>query len=168
VSARLPVAAHTSLPWRIGEIAPDFRVLDVWALPTPGGKDDFPRLVELFETLDLTRGSAIVRALFAIRMKVGGLLGLDRAPGDRATGFTPLYRGDDEWALEIVNQTVHGILHVGWVKEGDGYRGQLAVLVKPNGRFGAAYLAAIAPFRHRLVYPAMLRQIEDAWHSPVP
>ena len=62
---------------------------------------------------------------------------------------------------------MHGILHVGWVKDGDAYRGQLAVLVKPNGRFGKAYLAAIAPFRHRLVYPAMLRQIGEAW-QPVP
>ena len=43
------------------------------------------------------------------------------------------------------------------------YRGRLAVLVKPNGLFGKAYLTAIAPFRHRLVYPAMLRQIRDAW-----
>jgi Protein of unknown function (DUF2867) len=46
-------------------------------------------------------------------------------------------------------------------------RGQLAVQVKPNGWFGKAYLAAIAPFRHRLVYPAMLRQIGEAW-QPVP
>ena len=61
---------------------------------------------------------------------------------------------------------MHGILHVGWVKDGDAYRGQLAVLVKPNGRFGKAYLAAIAP-PAPLVYPEMLRQIGEAW-QPVP
>ena len=165
---RLPASAHTSQPWRIHEVARGFRVLDVWALPTPGGPDDFPRLVELFETLDLTRGSAVVRALFAIRFKIGGMLGLDRVPGEsRAARFTPLYQSDDEWALDIVNRTVHGILHIGWVKDGAGYRGQLAVLVKPNGLFGKAYLAAISPFRHRIVYPAMLRQIEAAWNQPV-
>ena len=37
---RLPDAAHTSRPWRIHEIAGDFRLEDVWALPTPGGPDD--------------------------------------------------------------------------------------------------------------------------------
>lgn len=37
---RLPSTAHTSRPWRIHGIAPDFRVEDVWALPTPGGPDD--------------------------------------------------------------------------------------------------------------------------------
>jgi uncharacterized protein DUF2867 len=167
----------------IDDIAHDFRVLDVWALPTPGGADEFPRLVELLRTHDLTGGSAVVRALFAIRRKVGGLLGLDRparepggavrslrgrVPPDLPAGpsvrhFSSLYLTGDEWALELANQTVHGILHVAWVRDGDGYRGRLTVLVKPNGLFGKAYLAAIAPFRHRLVYPAMLRQIGEAW-----
>jgi hypothetical protein len=40
----------------------------------------------------------------------------------------------------------------------------VAVYVKPNGRFGSAYIAAIRPFRHLVVYPAMLRQIERRWH----
>jgi hypothetical protein len=39
---RLPDAAHTSRPWRIHELTPDFRIEDVWALPTPGGPGDFP------------------------------------------------------------------------------------------------------------------------------
>ena len=39
---RLPNTAHTSRPWRIHDIAPDFELEDVWALPTPGGPDDFP------------------------------------------------------------------------------------------------------------------------------
>jgi hypothetical protein len=42
---RLPNTAHTSRPWRIHEFTRDFRLEDVWALPTPGGPDDFPRLV---------------------------------------------------------------------------------------------------------------------------
>ena len=33
---RLPNSAHESRPWRIREIAPDFILEDVWALPTPG------------------------------------------------------------------------------------------------------------------------------------
>ena len=43
---RLPNTAHTSRPWRIHELTRDFRLEDVWALPTPGGPDDFPRLVQ--------------------------------------------------------------------------------------------------------------------------
>ena len=48
----LPSTAHTSRPWRIHEIVPDFRLEDVWALPTSGGPDDFPRLVRLLASLD--------------------------------------------------------------------------------------------------------------------
>ncbi len=43
---RLPNTAHTSRPWRIHERTRDFRLEDVWALPAPGGPDDFPRLVQ--------------------------------------------------------------------------------------------------------------------------
>ena len=50
-------------------------------------------------------------------------------------------------------------MHLGWVPDDTGgYRGQMAVLVKPNGLLGKAYMAAIRPFRHLIVYPPMLRR----------
>jgi Protein of unknown function (DUF2867) len=189
---RLPSSAHTSRPWRIHELTRDFELEDVWALPTPGGADEFHRLVEGFASADPSRSvSAPVRALFAIRWKLGELLGWDgpdtgigsrvptlrdRLPADlRETGpgpkfnglpFTPLYLLEDEWAAEIANRTMHGVLHLGWVPDGaGGYRGQMAVLVKRNGPLGTAYMAAIRPFRHLLVYPQMLRDIERQWQA---
>jgi len=60
-------------------------------------------------------------------------------------------------------------VHFGWVEDGtEGHRGQMAVYVKPNGLFGAAYMAAIGPFRHRIVYPAIMRQLEQAWRTSSP
>jgi hypothetical protein len=191
---RLPESAHTSRPWRIHELAPDFELEDVWALPTPGGPDDFPLLVEEFASADPSQSaSGPVRALFALRWKAGELLGLDdprAGVGSRVTSlrdrlpselrkagpgpdfeglpFTPLYLLDDEWAAEIANRTMHGVLHLGWVPDGaGGYRGQMAVLVKRNGLVGTAYMAAIRPFRHLLVYPQMLRDIERRWRERV-
>jgi len=80
--------------------------------------------------------------------------------------FTPLYLTDDEFAAEIANQTMHGVLHLGWVQDhAGGYHGQMAVLVKPNGALGSAYMAAIAPFRHLLVYPPLLRGIGRTWRA---
>ncbi|HVO54870.1 MAG TPA: DUF2867 domain-containing protein [Solirubrobacterales bacterium] len=74
--------------------------------------------------------------------------------------FRPLYRTELEAAAEISNQTVHGVAHLAWVERGGGrYRGQMAVYVKPRGRFGHAYMAAIKPFRYLIVYPALMRQI---------
>ena len=159
----LPKSAHTSRPWRIHELRPELEVEDVWELPTPGGPDDFPRLVELIESYDPARdSSAPVRLLFALRYKLGEIFGWDR--GSR--GFEEMLRTDDEWALEISNATVDGVLHLGWVEDEPGrYRGQMAVLVKPKGLLGRAYMTAITPFRHLVVYPTMLRDLERAWIS---
>jgi hypothetical protein len=190
---RLQNTAHTSRPWRIHEIARDFRLVDVWALPTPGGPDDFPRLLQLIASRDRSHDSSsrAARVLWAVRWKAGELLGLDdpkagvgsrvptlrdRLPAylrDVPAGpdfdrlpFTPVYLTGDEWAGEIANRTVHGVMHLGWVPdETGGYRGQMAVLVKPNGLLGAAYMAAIAPFRHLIVYPAIMRELGREWEA---
>jgi Protein of unknown function (DUF2867) len=78
--------------------------------------------------------------------------------------FVPLYRTADEFAAEVSNRTVHGVAHLAWVDRGDGnHQGQMAVYVKPRGRFGEAYMAFIKPFRYWIVYPALERQIERAW-----
>ena len=89
------------------------------------------------------------------------------APPPRGPDFAPftsVYQLENEWAAEIANRTVHAVMHIGWVpEESAGYRGQMAVLVKPNGPLGAAYMAAIRPFRHLIVYPALMRLIEQKW-----
>ncbi len=55
---------------------------------------------------------------------------------------------------------MHGVLHLAWADQGDGsFQGQMAVYVKPRGRFGRAYMAFIKPFRYAIVYPALMRQI---------
>jgi hypothetical protein len=79
--------------------------------------------------------------------------------------FVPLYRTDVEFAAEVSNQTVHGVMHFAWVEEGEGrYRGQMAVYVKPRGAFGKGYMALIKPFRYWIVYPALMRQVEQTWN----
>jgi hypothetical protein len=182
---------QTSRPWRIHELVRDFQLLDVWALPTPGGPDDFPRLVEIFASSDTNSDSQVAQALWAIRWKLGEVFGWDevdaddlpdwqmlrdRLPQDLRDGptgpefaelpFQPVYLLDDEWAAEIANKTVHGVLHLSWVPDGHGaYRGQMSVYVKPNGLFGKAYLSAIQPFRHLVVYPPLLRRLERVWRE---
>jgi hypothetical protein len=191
---RLPTTAHTSRSWRIHEIAGDFQVEDVWALPTPGGPDDLPRLVRQFANGDgdgAPISAPVPRVLFAIRWKLGALFGWDkpdagigarvrtlrdrlpadlrdgtRGPDLRAVPFTSVYQTHDEWAAESANHTVHAVMHIGWVPDAvGGYRGQMAVLVKPNGLLGAVYMAAIKPFRYLGVYPALIRMIGREWQA---
>ncbi|KNX39002.1 DUF2867 domain-containing protein [Luteipulveratus halotolerans] len=190
---RLPTTEHIRRPWRIHEIAPDFEVEDVWALPTPGGPDDLPRLIaQITSGGDWPDNAPLpVRFVWEARWKIGTVLRLDRKrdevgsrvaslrdrlPADLAVvprgpdfptlPFTPVYELPDEWAAEMANRTVHTIMHIGWVADADadgGHRGQMAVLVKPNGRFGAAYMQLIKPFRYWLVYPALMKVIGRGW-----
>jgi hypothetical protein len=199
---RLSNAEHLAHAWRIREIAPDFRLEDVWALPVQGGADDFATLVEVMASLDPTSTpSPASRLLFGIRHHLGRCFGWDDGagklpiPGNTETTlsdrlprdlrntatdlehgsaalenlgvhFAPLYRTDVEFAAEVSNQTVHGVLHLAWVDQGAGrYQGQMAIYVKPRGRFGEGYMAFIKPFRYWVVYPALMRQIEGAWNA---
>ena len=161
---RLPDTAHTEQPWRIHEIAPDFRIEDVWAYRTPGaGPDDFPAMLAAIIARNAPEYEpAAVRLLFALRWKLGALLGWDggeqavgtrvrslrerlpadlreapAGPNDPNIPFTPVYQLHNECAQELANKTVHDICHLGWVPTGDGeYELRMAALVKPNGLFG--------------------------------
>ncbi|MEY9931169.1 hypothetical protein ABH926_005816 [Catenulispora sp. GP43] len=190
---RLPEAAHTAQPWLIHEIAGDFALEDVWEMPAPGGgPDDFPVLLAVFDGGLREQASLPTKTLFWLRFKLGALLRLDRRssglgtrvpslrerltpelrdvaanrPPNQGSEFTFLYERENERAMEIANKTVHAILHLSWVPDGrGGRRGQLAVLVKPNGRAGSAYMAFIKPFRHLIVYPALGRAWERRWRQ---
>ena len=185
---RLPASAHHACGWRIDEVAAGLRVEDVWDLGLGGARDDFPRLVQLVTAFDASRpGSTPARVLFTAREKIGAALGWDRPdesghaagslqarlPDDLRAAppppvpdgfpFVPLYLTDTEWAAELDNRTVHGVLHLGWVPDGDAYRGRLTVLVRPKGLLGRAYLQAIRPFRYLVVYPALIRSLQRRW-----
>ncbi|WP_327114143.1 DUF2867 domain-containing protein [Nocardia sp. NBC_01730] len=188
---RLAKTTYTEQSWRIHELTSDFSVEDVWAFRTPGaGPDDFPAMLAAMRAAGGPVQQAWpVRFLFAVRWKLGALLGWDkpsagigarvaslrdRLPGDvRAASRGPdnegmpldaVYELDKESARELANKTVHTVMHLGWVRGANGeYELRMAVLVKPNGWFGRLYMAAIAPFRYLIVYPALTRQWERAW-----
>ncbi|MGH3350125.1 MAG: DUF2867 domain-containing protein [Nocardioides sp.] len=188
----LPSGAYSSQPWRIHEIADDFDLEDVWALPVQGGADDFPRFVEALMDGDDRDFPAAYRLLFAVRWALGRALGTDKdehgleqrveplagrlpddlrdhpAPEHDSSPFRPLYLTDREYAAEIANRTMHGVLHIGWVEDEaspDGFSAQLSVLVRPNGLLGDAYMAFIKPFRYLFVYPALLRTAGRRWDA---
>jgi hypothetical protein len=189
---RVPNERHLALDLRIHEIVPDFRLEDVWVLPgIEGTAADFDRAVRMTLGLDpvhSARGAA--RFLWQARDLLGRWFDLgvvtepaagapqhtlrERLPADlRGTvdgvtydhlPFVPLYRTETEYAAEVANATVHGVMHLCWVRQGaDTYRGQMAVYVKPRGSFGNAYMAFIKPFRYLVVYPAMERNLAREW-----
>jgi hypothetical protein len=203
---RLPNSEHESRPWRIREIASDFTLEDVWALPVHGGAEDFQTLIELMVSADMAEAESLpTRVLWGIRDRLGSWFDLGRIsapldsdrddgagklpiPGNSETSltgrlpedllgtaadlhfnslpFVSLYRTDVEFAAEISNKTVHAVMHLAWVDQGEGrYQGQMAVYVKPRGLFGQGYMALIKPFRYLIVYPALMRQTERTWNA---
>ena len=192
-NGRVADVEHTGRQWRIHDIAPDFRLEDVWSYRTPGaGPDDFPvMLAALRAAGGLNENPPLVRFLFAVRWRLGALLGWDssdqglasrvdtlrdRLPSDLIqeaagdpvpnTPFTMVYELPDECVIELANKTVHDLCHLGWVPNGDGeYELRMAALVKPNGVFGRIYMVAIKPFRYLIVYPALTRKWERAWRE---
>jgi hypothetical protein len=85
---------------------------------------------------------------------------------DQQSGGTPfksLYQLDNEFAAEMANKTVHGVIHLGWVP--DHGEAQMTVLVRPNGVIGRLYMLAIRPLRYLSVYPVLIGDVERTWRE---
>jgi Protein of unknown function (DUF2867) len=195
MEGRLPTSDHRDLPWKIHDVAPDFRLIDAWALPATGSLEDFRDLCQLMAAIELGggRGSKASRALVTFRRRLGSRMGWDdpsvvgtlpipgctevslreRLPAELAATigpvrggsmFHPVFKIDNEAVFEHSNSLLHALLHLGWVPQADGrFKGQLGVYVKHRSAFGPLYMAAIAPFRHHIIYPDLLRWIGSAW-----
>ncbi|MBB5939904.1 DUF2867 domain-containing protein [Streptomyces zagrosensis] len=189
---RLPNTAFTERPWRIHEFIKDFELEDVWDLDTPGGPDDLALLVKQFsgDGSDF-KPSPAYKVLFAIRWKLGALLKWDnaehgvgprnpslrdrlpedlrdgpRGPDLRTVPMKSVYQAHDEWATEVVNKTVHAVMHIGWVADGNGkHHAQMAVLVMKKGTLGKIYMPAILPLRRVFVTPSLVKTIGRKWNA---
>jgi len=139
--------------------------------------------------------STLYGLLFTVREKLGDVLGWDEEvltqpiPGcqetslrdrlsdelratidpseDKAEEFRMVYETDAEAAMELSNSTVHAAIHFAWIRSTDGLTcfGQMGIFVKHRGRLGRIYMPAIAPFRHYIVYPALMRRLEAGWRT---
>jgi hypothetical protein len=73
-----------------------------------------------------------------------------------------LYQFPRESLRETRNATVHGFICTALDGTATGYRLYWAIYVRPVSWLTRPYLIAIEPFR-RILYPAMLRRIRQAW-----
>ncbi len=173
---RCPIEEHQVQSWQVHEPARGFELLDVWRFPIRIAPDIPLKTFLDFRTqllADFTKQRSLAGGLFALRSWLGGIFGWDGDRDDSKAGvpFEPVYRVAEEELLEIENATVHAFMHIGRValdaQEGGQFSGewapQMGVHVKPKGIFGQAYMAAIAPFRHWIVYPAMMRAVAREW-----
>jgi hypothetical protein len=177
---------HQSRPFRVHALVPDFKIIDVWRFELGEGEGGFDRLVPII----WAAAAEVERSVLGrLRLALGRAFGWDRAPFSRpipgcselsvadrlpeaaqANEPSPLpsaavrtvYREANEALYEVSNQTVHALLHLGWVGGGTA---ELAVYVKPRGAFSRLYMAAIWPAR-MVIYPALTAKVERGWREP--
>jgi hypothetical protein len=182
---RVPPDEYLGLKLRAHELLRDVPIYDVSVVDLPGGGAG-RRIADIRRLEAQSPPSAIVRALFGLRLALGRLFGWDRralrpqdtlrtrlsekdrrdsevAPGSRLGAFLVVYQFAEEALAETRNATVHGWVCTALARQGSGYRFYMAVYVRPVSWLTRPYLLAIEPFRRFLVYPAMLRRIRRAW-----
>ena len=186
---RIDPGEFRSRTLRVHELLQDVPLHDVWAIQLRGGGAGrtIHDLRPLFTFAGLQEGNPVLKALFSLRTRLGTLFGweqqrptwgaesyvhrltpMDRAqsvvaPGTPEGPFTTLYVFEQEQLSEVRNATVHAFLSLSMRQARGGYLAYWAIYVKPVSRFTALYMAAIAPFRHVLVYPAIIRSVQLAW-----
>ncbi len=185
---RIDPAEFRARPLRVHALLHDVPLEDAWSIPLSGGGAG--RTVQDVRSVLLAgreAAPAVVRGLFRLRSRIGALFGWDHerparsgesyadrlspadraqslvAPGTRDGSFRLLYRFEDEQLGELRNATVHAFASLSIRPTPGGYLAYLGVFVRPVHRFTALYMAAIAPFRRLIVYPALIRTVQSAW-----
>jgi hypothetical protein len=188
MTLRIDPGEFRARPLRVHALLQDVQLEDVWSVPLVGGGAG--RTVEDVRSAMLRgreEAPVVVRALFGLRNRIGALLGWDQprpawsgdsyanrlsaedrarslvAPGTPDGSFRVLYRFEDEQLTELRNATVHAFVSLSIRPTPGGYQAYAGVFVHPVHRFTRLYMAAIAPFRHWIVYPAIIRSIQRTW-----
>ena len=198
---------HHSHPWKVHEIAKDFKLLDVWEFPILADKtrnQDFSLFLKIMKQPPKNSIAGFfsirhlaARFLVSLRVYMGEMFELDKninslpIPGCKESSlrerlsdedlkkslsasagegaqtegiWRTVYLYENEMLTEHSNDTVHVLMHFCWVqKSGNYFTAQLAVYAKPRGNLGEFYMKLIMPFRHVIVYPAMMEEVKKRW-----
>lgn len=89
-----------------------------------------------------------------------------REPGSATIRpFHLIYEFENEALDETINATVHAFSLMAMEPTSDGHVVYWAIYVKKVSFWTPVYMALIDPFRRFLVYPAIIRKVEQAWIS---
>ena len=153
---RVHSADFRKLELRCHALLRDVPLHDVWAIPLPGGGPG--RTMQ-----DVRR-----RASYLHRLTEADRAQSHVPAGTRDGPFRVLYVLPHEALSEIRNATVHGFLASSLVHRGEGYVLYLAVYVKAVSRFTPLYMTLIDPFRRFVIYPGIVRTVQQAWLGAYP
>src|SRR5260370_27249957 len=168
---RLDPDEFRARPLRVHALLQDVPLEDAWAVPLSGGGAG--RTVQDVRAVMLAgreTAPVVVRGLFRLRRRIGGLFGWDGqrpawnaesyadrlspvdraqslvAPGTPDGSFRLLYRFDDEPLSELPNAAVHAFASLSIRQTPGGYLADLWVFLPPVHRFTRMYMGVFAPF----------------------
>jgi Protein of unknown function (DUF2867) len=178
-------------PLRVHSFLRGVPLHDVWATDLPGAQAGIT-LREFFRRRSrqglLTKVYWPARALFGLRIFLGRIFGWDKqphgagqpsfaerlTPSDREQSAVPagtaegifrvVYSFENEILHEASNRTVHAATLLALTRPEGSYRLYFAIYVSKVSWFTPVYMALIGPFRRWIVYPAILRQIQQSWN----
>ncbi len=186
---RVDPAEFEALRLRTHEFLSDVPLHDMWRLRLLGGGPGrtVRDVVAMFVGAESTGVNPVARALFALRTMMGRAFGWDREPpnaralsyvnrvttedrarsleepGSKRGFWTVVYSFEREALGEVINRTVHAFLLFALEPAAHGYTLYWAVYVKPVSRFTPFYMALIDPFRRLVIYPSLIRRLEEVW-----
>ncbi len=173
----------------------DVPLLDVWAISLANGGTG--RTVQdiraLVENINPSQIPYALRFLFRLREVMGAVFRWDREAnssaipansyfyrldaddmarslepcGTRYPPLTLLYQFDDEILLEIINATTHAFILLSLEATSKGYYAYVAVYAQDKTWWSPYYMRLIDPFRHWVVYPTMIRLLQQQWETLV-
>ncbi|WP_456460000.1 DUF2867 domain-containing protein [Reichenbachiella sp.] len=187
-------SSHESQPWQAHQITDGFRIEDVWLLPINiNAATPIRNIQDTFvEAISQIGTQGFAGLLFQFRNWLGRVFGWEDPnitnqelpPGvlkkrfaektrtpvhDLPKGgfshFDLVYQLENEVMLEIENKTVQAAIHLAKAVDGQAVSARMAIYVKPNGLFGQVYMLVIKPFRHWIVYPALLKMLANQWNQ---
>jgi len=187
VTVRAAPEEYLSLELRAHQLLGDVPLYDVSIVDLPGGGDG-RSVADVLRLQATTPRSPVERALYGVRHALGRAFHWDEVrlspqdslvsrlsetdrrdseipPGTPDGAFRVVYRFRNEQLSETRNATVQGYVCIAIAPRSSGYRFYFAVYVIPVSWLTRPYLALIEPFRRFLLYPAMLRRIQNAWRA---
>lgn len=188
---RIDPSVFRKLDLRVHGFLADVPLHDVWRVEL-APREGVPTMQDVREAMSTALRESlnpVVRSLFALRAALGRLFRWDGEPVNRASRsyaqrltekdrersleppgkvegpFRLLYVFPGEALAEAINRTVHAFSCLALVPQDEGYFLYWAIYVRPGNALSRFYMALIDPFRHWLVYPSILRNVERAWRG---
>ena len=191
---RIAPAEFHQHDFRVHTFLPDVPLHDVWrfALVGGGGERTIRDVAALLQNGAIEQANVTVRGLFTLRGALGRVFGWDNAqhaipeasyvnrlteadrarsldePGSQQGAFRVIYTFPQETLGEIQNATVHAFSLMAMTPTPEGYRVFWAIYVKRVSWLTPCYMACIDPFRRFLVYPTVIKRLQQAWRIAYP